>query len=73
MQSVWVKWNISSLEYWELTINDVLGELSEALGTYSCEARDEEHGAKMYVARTNKGPYVLCRRCCKKLGLPLPC
>jgi hypothetical protein len=53
MQSVWVKWSISSLDYWELTINDVLGEISKALGKYSCEARDEVHGGGMYVARTN--------------------
>jgi len=71
MQSVWVKWNISSLEYWELTSNDVLGEVSKASGKYSCEARDEAHGGEMYVARTKQGPYVLCRQCCKKLGLPL--
>jgi hypothetical protein len=46
-------------------------EISKALGEYSCEARDEQHGGEMYVARTKQGPYVLCRDCCKKLGLPL--
>jgi hypothetical protein len=71
MQSVWVKWKISSLEHWELTINDVQGEISKSSGYQSCEARDEEHGGETYVAWTRFGPYVLCRRCCKKLGLPL--
>jgi hypothetical protein len=62
MRSVWVKWKLSSLEHWELSINDVQGEISKALGHYSCEARNEGHGGEIYVAWTRHGPYILCSR-----------
>jgi len=57
------------LPYWELSNSDVVGKITKALGKYSCEARDEKHKGELYVVRTNQGPYVLCRGCCKKLGL----
>jgi hypothetical protein len=70
MASVWVRWRNSSGEHTEITINDVLGETSLALGEYKCEAFGERHNPKTYIVKTNKGPFVLCRRCCKQIGLP---
>jgi hypothetical protein len=55
MQSVRVKWNISTLEYWELTINDVLGEVGRAVGKPPCEARGELHSvAPVYIWPTSR-------------------
>jgi hypothetical protein len=71
MASVWVRWRMSTAEYREITINDVLGEVTRALDEHPCEARGERHSAKIYLVATKiGGPYVLCRRCCKELGLP---
>jgi len=72
MSSIWVKWPLSTFDYTEITINDVLGEAARALSTAPCEARGEIHSDKMYVVDTKRGVYVLCHRCCKALGLPLP-
>jgi len=72
MQSVWVKWKMSALEYWELTVNDVVGEVCRAIGGPPCEARGELHSSDKYAVYTKRGLYVLCRLCCKTLGLPLP-
>jgi hypothetical protein len=62
---------MSTFDYTEITINDVLGEAKRALDEPPCEARGEIHGGKAYIVDTKKGPYVLCRRCCKILGLPV--
>lgn len=72
MPSVWVKWAISSFDYTEITINDVVGEVARASGMASCEGRGDLHGDGTYIVHTRKGPFVLCRRCCKTLGLRLP-
>jgi hypothetical protein len=69
MPSVWVKWQISTFDYTEITINDVLGEVSRAVDEPPCEARGESHSGKTYILTTKRGTYVLCRRCCKILGL----
>jgi len=71
MPSVWVKWRVSTFDYTEITINDVLGEVSRAVDDPQCEARGDLHGGKKYIVETKKGPYVLCRHCCKILGLPV--
>jgi hypothetical protein len=71
MPSVWVKWRHSSFDYTEITINDVLGEVSNAKGGPPCEARGEVHKGKTYIVATKYGVHVLCRLCCKTLGLPL--
>jgi len=71
MQSVWVKWQMSTFEPIEITINDVLGEVSRAKGDPPCEARGALHTEEKYIVETKKGLYVLCRRCCKILGLPI--
>ena len=70
MASVWAKWQISTGDHFEITINDVLGEARLALGQYTCEGRDKPHGGKAYIVTTSAGRFVLCRRCCEKLGLP---
>ena len=44
--SVWVKWRLSPFDYSEITINDVLGEVSRALDEPPCEARGDLHGEK---------------------------
>jgi len=72
MQSVWVKWKISALEYSELTIDDILGEVGRAVDKPPCESRGDPHSLDTYIANTKRGPYVLCRQCCKRLGLALP-
>ena len=71
MASVWVKWRLSTFEYAELSINDVLGEVSRASNDPGCEARGESHTEKTYIVTTKEGVYVLCSRCCKTLGLLL--
>lgn len=70
MPSIWVKWRLSPFDHVEITINDVVGEVTRGAGI--CEARAEMHSDKMYLVVTKRGPYVLCHRCCKVLGLPLP-
>jgi hypothetical protein len=70
MASVWVRWRISTGDYSEITINDVIGEAARALNQGPCEARGDRHNERMYLVTTNRGPYILCRRCCKLLGLP---
>jgi hypothetical protein len=72
MPSLWVKWRISPFDYTEITVNDVLGEVSHALHEPQCEARGENHGVQTFVVITKRGTYVLCRQCCKMLGLPMP-
>jgi hypothetical protein len=62
---------MSTFEPVEITINDVLGEVNLAMDDPPCEVRGELHTGKKYVVETKKGPYVLCRRCCKVLGLPV--
>jgi hypothetical protein len=71
MPSLWVKWRLSSFDFAEITINDVLGEASRSVDEKPCEARSELHGGKTYIVDTKKGLYVLCRRCCKVIGLPV--
>jgi len=46
MPSVWVKWRLSPFDYSEITISDVLGEVSRALDEPPCEARGDLHGEK---------------------------
>jgi hypothetical protein len=70
MPSVWVKWRLSPFDYSEITINDVLGEVSGARDA-RCEARGEVHNGKTYIVKTKRGVNVLCRSCCKILGLPV--
>ena len=72
MPSVWVKWRLSTFEYSEITINDVLGEASRSLDERPCEGRGEHHRGKTYIVNAKGGPYVLCRACCNTIGLPLP-
>jgi hypothetical protein len=72
MPSVWVKWPHSHFYYSEITINDVLGEVGRAPSTIPCEALDDPHSEKKYAVKTKLGAYVLCRQCCKVLGLRLP-
>jgi hypothetical protein len=71
MPSVWVKWKLSSFDHSEITINDVLGEALLASGQPDCEALGDTHAGKMYLVETKGGVFVLCRRCCRTLGLPL--
>ena len=71
MPRVWVKWRISTFDFTEITVNDVLGEVSRAKDDPPCEARGELHAGKKYIVETKKGPFVLCRRCCKVIGLPV--
>jgi hypothetical protein len=70
MPSLHVRWRISDGEYSEITINDVLGEVDPSPGQAPCEALGEKHSEKMFIVKTKLGVYVLCRRCCKQLGLP---
>lgn len=72
MPSAWVKWVISTFDYTEITINDAVGEVVRAVGKPSCEGRGDLHSDRAYIVDTRKGPFVLCHRCCKTLGLPLP-
>src|SRR5258708_10585901 len=70
--SVWIRWRLSPFEYSEITINNVFDEVNRALDEPPVEALGELHTGKTYIVNTNGGAYVLCRRRCKKLGLPIP-
>lgn len=70
MPSVWVRWQGWEGEYFEITINDVLGDATRSWDNNSCEAREEQHGDRKYLVNTIWGPIILCRKCCKKIGLP---
>lgn len=72
MPSLWVKGRISKFGYSEITINDVLGEVGRAIGRHPCESSANRHSEDTFVLKTKKGMYVVCRLCCRTLGLPLP-
>jgi hypothetical protein len=46
--SVRVKWRLSPFNHVEITINDVLGEVTRASGESSCEAQGEHHSELRY-------------------------
>ncbi len=71
MTSVLVKWPLSTGEHFELTINDVYDDALSATDGSPCESLADSHSVEMYIVKTNRGVFVLCRRCCKKLGLPI--
>jgi hypothetical protein len=71
MPSVWVKWRLSPFEYSEISINDALREVSPAVEGPSVRSATEVQNGKTNIVETKGAVYVLCRRCCKTLGLPV--
>lgn len=70
MPSIWVRWRSWEGEYFEITINDVLGDATRSWDSNPREAREEQHGERKYLVNTRWGPIILCKKCCRKIGLP---